>query len=433
MNEARGLLGIVLLCLVAWTLSSNRRRIPWKTVIGGLALQWLVAMLVLKTEWGRAFFEGIATGVTVILKGADQGAQFVFGPLAGDHPLVEWKAVAGIKIVSTIIVVATLASLGYHYGILQRVIQALAWLMTRVLGVTGPESLSGAANVFVGQTEAPFLVRPFLPTMTQSELMAIMTGGFATISAGVMAYYVSVLGIDHLGNPDPIREVVMARHLLTASIMSAPAAFVMAKIMVPPGDEARKLIGSLSLPPRETRNGLDAATHGASEGMKLAINVVAMLIGFIALIAILNAILAAVGRTELVNPLVAKLGLTHLDLDGLLGLAFSPVAWCNGVEPGDCRLFGSLLGKAMATNEMIAYGSMAQIIRDQTMSERSIIMATYSLCGFANLGSIGIQIGGIGSLVPQRRGDLVRLGGRAMLGGAMACWMTGAIAGILIG
>lgn len=432
MSGMRGLLGIFVLCLLAWLMSSNRRRIPWKTVVGGLALQWLLAFLVLRTEWGRAFFDGIASLVTVILRGADEGAKFVFGPLAGDHSSVAWKAIAGIKIMTTIIVVACLSSLGYHYGILQRVVQGLAWVMTRVLGVTGPESLSGAANVFVGQTEAPFLVRPFLATMSRSELMAIMTGGFATISAGVMAYYVSLLGVDSAGNANDERMVTMARHLLTASLMSAPAAFVMAKIMVPPGDEARPSNSTALVVPIQTKNGIDAATHGASEGMKLAINVIAMLVAFIALIKIVNIGLGAFGRLELISPLVARLGMTQLDLDGILGLVLSPIAWCNGVESADCRTFGGLIGKAVATNEMIAYGSLSELIQKDGMSPRSILIATYSMCGFANLGSIGIQIGGIGALAPERRSDLVSLGPRAMMGGAMACWMTGAIAGMFV-
>lgn len=432
MIAARGAIGILSLCLLAWLMSSDRRRIPWKTVLGGMALQWALALLVLKTKTGEAFFDGLGSIVATILLGADAGASFVFGPLAGDHEAVAWKAVAGIKIMTTIVAVATLASLGYHYGILQRVVRVMAKIMTRALGVTGAESLSGAANVFLGQTEAPFLVRPLLPTMTRSELMAIMTGGFATISAGVMAYYVTVLGVDANGLPDQGRIEMMARHLLTASLMSAPAAFVMAKIMVPPGDEARPDHAIPEIPPRTTSNGLDAATTGATEGMKLAINVIAMLIAFIALIKVLNIGLSWLGRTALPAPMVAWMGLSELNLDGLMGLVFAPIAWLNGVEWVDCRSFGGLMGTAMATNEMIAYGSLSLLSRGGEMSERSVVMATYSLCGFANLGSIGIQIGGIGSLVPERRRDLVQLGFRAMLGGAMACWSTGAIAGMLI-
>lgn len=432
MTQARGILGILALILIAWLLSSNRRRFPVKTVVGGLALQWALALLVLKTKPGKAFFEGLGNIVSVVLRAADEGAHFVFGPLAGSNPAVTWSAVAGIKIMTTIIIVATLSSIGYHYGILQRVVRGMAWVMTRALGVTGAESLAGAANVFLGQTEAPLLVRPFLSTLTRSELMAVMTGGFATISAGVMAYYVSVLGIDPAGHLDEARRIAMAGHLLTASLMSAPAAFIMAKIMIPPGEEARPTHGPAATAPVETLNGIDAATTGAAEGMKLAINVLAMLIAFVALIAVLDSALAALGRWSLLAPLVHAGGMKELSLDGILGLIFSPIAYLNGVDASDCRAFGGLLGKAMATNEMIAYGSLSELIKSGGISQRSIVMATYSLCGFANFSSIGIQIGGIGALAPNRRPDLVRLGPRAMLAGAMASWMTGCIAGVLI-
>ncbi len=427
MESYRGLIGIVVLIILAWLLSSDRWHFPWKTVIGGLALQWVLALVVLKTDTGREFFDGIGHVVTIILYGADQGAKFVFGPLAGNNPAVTWSAVAGIKITSTIIFVAVLSSIGYHCGILQRVVAVMAWVMARVLGTTGAESLSGAANVFLGQTEAPLLVRPFLSGMTRSELMAVMTGGFATIAAGVMAVYV-----DMLGQGDPAKSVAMARHLMTASLMSAPAAFIMAKIMIPEREISQTKSGVQIKVERQTHNLVDAAATGASEGMKLAINVLAMLIAFIALIAVVDAGLVALGRWSVMSPLVAGMGLERLDLDNLLGLIFSPVAYLNGVESADCRAFGGLLGKAMATNEMIAYGSLADMVRNGTISQRTIVIATYSLCGFANFSSIGIQIGGIGSLAPDRRADLVRLGPRAMLAGAMACWMTGCIAGILV-
>lgn len=423
---ARGLLGIVVLVGLAWLLSSDRRRFPWKLVIGGLVLQWVLAWAVLRTDTGQAIFDGIGRVVTAILFGADQGAKFVFGPLAGDHPDVAWMAVAGIKIMTTIIIVATISSIGYHYGVLQRVVTAMAWVMRRTMGVSGAESLSGAANVFFGQTEAPLLVRPYISGMTQSELMALMTGGFATVAAGVMAVYVSILAGDNAE-----RAVTIARHLLTASLMSAPAAFVMAKVMIPERDSSRIAeVAKVSLA-RETKSLVDAITHGAGQGMTLAINVIAMLIAFIALIAIVDKGLIALGGLSFVTPLVERMGLEQLDLNGILGLIFSPIAWLIGVDGGDCRTFGGLLGKAMATNELIAYGSLSEIIQSKAMSERSILLATYCLCGFANISSIGIQIGGIGGLAPDRRDDLVRLGPRAMLGGAMACWTTGCIAGVL--
>jgi CNT family concentrative nucleoside transporter len=426
MSIARGLLGIVVLIGLAWLLSSDRRRFPWKLVLGGLLLQWLLAWIVLRTQTGEAIFDGVGRVVTTILYGADQGAAFVFGPLAGSHPDVAWPAIVGIKIMTTIIIVATLSAVGYHYGILQRAVAGMAWVMKRAMGVSGAESLAGAANVFFGQTEAPLLVRPYISRMTQSELMALMTGGFATVAAGVMAVYVSMLSGD-----DAELAVRTARHLLTACLMSAPAAFVMAKVMVPERQTSETAGTARVGLERETKSLVDAITHGASQGMKLAINVLAMLIAFIALIAIVDAALIALGNWSLIAPTVQRLGLEQLDLDGILGLLFSPIAWLIGVDGADCRTFGSLLGKAMAANELIAYGDLGRIVTEAGMSERSILLATYSLCGFANISSIGIQIGGIGGLAPDRRDDLVRLGPRAMLGGAMACWTTGCIAGVL--
>ena len=423
---ARGLLGILTLVGLAWLLSSDRRRFPWKIVIAGLALQWAVALVVLRTDAGEAVFDAIARLVTTVLHGADAGAAFVFGPLAGNDPAVGWSAIVGIKITTTIIIVAAISSIGYHYGVLQRAVAGMAWVMKRFMGLSGAESLAGAANVFFGQTEAPLLVQPYISGMTRSELMALMTGGFATVAAGVLAVYV-----DMLGGKDPARSVAVARHLLTASLMSAPAAFVMAKVMIPereqPATAGRASVSSQ----RETRSFIDAVTAGASQGMKLAINVLAMLIAFIALITIVDAVLTAVGRWSLIAPMVHSLGMKQLNLDSILGLIFSPVAWLIGVDGGDCRSFGGLLGKAMATNELIAYQSLAEMLRQGSMSKRSILMAMYCLCGFANFSSIGIQIGGIGGLAPDRRSDLVRLGPRAMLGGAMGCWMTGCIAGVI--
>jgi concentrative nucleoside transporter, CNT family len=427
MGHARGLLGIVVVLEIAWLMSSDRRRFPWKVVIVGLGLQWALALLVLRTNPGRAFFDAVGHLVTVVLRGADEGARFVFGPLAGSHPDVAWQAIAGIKIMTTIIVVATLSTMGYHYGILQRVVTAVAWVMRRAMGTSGAESLSCGANVFLGQTEAPLLIRPYISKMTRSELMAVMTGGFATVAAGVMAVYIGMLG-----GGDAERSVLVARHLLTASLMSAPAALVMAKIMVPERNTPLTSGAAPVVLERETTGLLDAITRGASQGMTLAINVIAMLLAFIALVAILDVGLVAVGRLSFVAPLVARAGMEQLDLTHILGLLFSPVAWLLGADAADCRTFGSVLGKAMATNEMLAYGQLADIVHDGGMSQRSINMAIYSICGFANFSSIGIQIGGIGSLAPDRRGDLVQLGFRAMLGGAMACWCTGCIAGVLI-
>ncbi len=427
-HAARGMLGIAGLILLAWLLSLDRRRFPWKIVIAGLALQWALALVILRTDAGRFVFDGIAHAVTTVLHGAQAGAAFLFTPFDGTHHEMPWFANVGVTIMTTIILVATISAIGYHYGILQRVVAAMAWVMRRAMGVSGAESLAAAANVFFGQTEAPLLVKPYIAGMTRSELMSLMTVGFATVAAGVMAVYVNILS-----GGDEDRGIAVARHLLTACLMSAPAAFVMAKVMVPERDTPETSDSAKVVMTRETKNLIDATTAGASQGMKLAINVMAMLVAFIALVAILDAVLVWLGQSSLMAPAVQAMGLEQLDLDGLLGLAFSPVAWLIGVETDDCREFGSLLGKAMATNELIAYKSLAEMIAGETMSERSTLMATYSLCGFANISSIGIQIGGIGGLVPSRRDDLIRLGPRAMLGGAMGCWMTGCIAGVLAG
>lgn len=427
MAAVRGIIGLAALIGLAWLLSSDKRRFPWRLVIVGIVMQWVLAWLVLRTEIGRSFFDLLGRFVTLILEGADAGASFVFGPLAGNNSSVAWAAIAGIKIMTTIIVVASLSSIGYHYGILQRVVSGLASIMKRAMGVSGAESLAGAANVFFGQTEAPLMVRPYISGMTQSELMALMTGGFATVASGVLAVYVIVLAGD-----DHERAVQTARHLLTASLMSAPAAFVMAKVMIPETGVPQTL-GSVKLElKRETHSLVDAVTQGASSGMSLAINVLAMLIAFIALIAILDSILVTIGNLSFVAPLVHGAGLARLDLNGVLGLLFWPIAWAIGVEPSDCRTFAGLLGQAMATNELIAYSSLGKLIHAGGMTQRSLLMATYSICGFANVSSIGIQIGGIGVMAPDRRRDLVELGPRAMLGGAMACWSTGCIAGIFL-
>lgn len=438
---ARGLLGMGMLLLIAWLLSSNRRNFPIKIVAGGLALQLMLAFLVLQTEWGRWPFDLIGRGVTAILAGCDAAAKFVFGPLAGSDPAVAWPAIAGIKIISTIIVFSTLSAIGYHFGVLQRVVAVMAALLTRVLGVSGAESLSGAANVFLGQTEAPFIVRPYLAGMTRSELMAVMTGGFATIAAGVMAVYIDFLSVGLGGAKDPEHAIGVARHFLTASLMSAPAAFVMAKIMLPETEKAATA-GQVKIEKLiDSRNALDAATIGASQGMTLAINVIAMLIAFTALVYVIDASLRSLGQALLPKLVAASTlaawnlvdarGVSTLSLQYVLGLLFSPLAYLIGVDAADRRAFGSLLGMAMATNEFLAYSSLSEMIRNGQVSERTVRLATYSLCGFANFASMGIQVAGIGSLAPTRRNDLVELAPRAMLGGAMASWMTGCIAGML--
>ncbi len=426
MAVVRGIAGTIVLVVVAWLLSSNRRRFPVRTVVGGLALQWLLALVVLRTDLGRDMFSAVATLVTIILDCTTVGARFVLGNLVEVRE-DGWGFVFAARVLPSIIVFSALSALGYHFGVLQLAVRAIAKVMIRAMGVSGAESMSAAGNIFLGQTEAPLLVRPYIPGMTDSELMAIMVGGFATVAGGVLASYVAILGGD-----DPVRQVEVARHFLTASLMSAPASLVIAKVMLPE-TETPQTAGVVRLNvERTTRNLVHAAASGASDGLKLALNVGAMLIVFLALIAMLDKLLIWVGGFGAVQPVVEWIGLARLDLAGVLGLVFSPVAYLIGAEPGECQAFGSLLGKAMATNEFVAYLSLADLAQSGAISERTARLAVYSLCGFANLSSVAIQIAGIGGMAPERRADLARLGLRAMLAGAMACWMTGCIAGLLI-
>jgi CNT family concentrative nucleoside transporter len=428
MQVFRGVLGLAVIIGLAWLLSSSKRRFPLKVVIGGLVLQLILALLVLKTQAGHAVFQAIGHFIDLILVSADAGAGFVFGPLATMTPLV-----VGIKIMSTIIVCSVLSAVGYHYGILQRVVGGMARVVTRVLGVSGAEGLAGAANVFLGQTEAPLLVRPYIAGMTRSELMALMTCGFANIAIGVMVVYVDMLGIDVGGAKSEFARTLAARNLLTGSLMSIPAAFIMAKIMVPETETPATAGRVTTTVKPETRNGLDAATTGASDGMTLAINVLAMLIAFIALIKLVNVGLFALGQLSSIAPLVSAAGMTELSLEQIVGRLFAPIAFFIGVRGEDLQAVGSLLGTAMIANEYVAYASLAEMIKNGTIDPRSTQLSMYALCGFANLGSIGIQIAGIGVMAPSRRGDLAALAPRAMLGGAMSTWMTGCVAGMLIG
>ncbi|MFQ5489460.1 MAG: NupC/NupG family nucleoside CNT transporter [Phycisphaerae bacterium] len=421
----RVILGTSLLIGIAWLLSSHRGRFPWRTVIGGLSLQWVLGLAVLRTDLGQTVFGLLAGVVTALLDATTEGARFVLGNLV-DIQQDSWGVVFAAVVLPSIIVFSSLSALGYHLGVLQICVRAMAKVMSKLMGISGAESLSAAANVFLGQTEAPLLVRPYIPKMTDSELMALMVGGFATVSAGVMASYVAILGGD-----DPTLRLEIARHFMTAVLMSAPASFVIAKIMVPETEQPQTA-GQVRLHvERKTANVVHAAAVGASDGLKLALNVGAMLIAFIALIAVLDKLLMFVGQMSWMQPVLDTVGLEKLDLAGVLGLLFAPFAYIIGADWDQCRVLGGLLGKAMATNEFLAYMSLADMLRDGVISERTLRLATYSLCGFANFSSIAIQIAGIGAMAPDRRADLARLGPRAMLGGAMACWMTGCIAGVL--
>jgi CNT family concentrative nucleoside transporter len=413
MTHLAGVLGIAAFLGIAVLLSDNRRAIPWRTVAAGLVLQLLAGLLILKTAPGRAFFEFFGGAFNTLLGFVAEGAAMVFGPLANQDALAKGLALPSgfvflIVIPSTIIVVSALSAALYHYGLLQRVVRGAAWVMRRVMRTSGSETLSAAANIFMGQTEAPLVVKPYLAGMTRSELLALMTGGMATIAGGVMAAYVS-FGID-------------AGHLLTASVMNAPVALAIAKVMTPETQPSQTAAGASTDVTRDTANGLDALCRGAGDGAMLSINVVAMLIAFVATVALVNFLLgAALGLfgVGVESPLQAALGWLN-----------APFAWLMGVPWGDCRAVGALLGERIVLNEFVGYFNL-QSQRD-ALDPRSVTIATYALCGFANFASIAIQIGGIGALAPSRRGDLARLGVRAMIGGLLACYVTACLAGILV-
>jgi concentrative nucleoside transporter, CNT family len=414
MERIISVLGLAVFVAGAWALSLDRKRFPWSTVAAGLTLQFVFAFLVLRTATGQAVFKWLDKAVDKLLSFSDKGVSMVFGPLADKALLTaKWGPdnafIFVVTVTGTIIIVSALSSLLYHYGILQRVVRGVAWVMRKVMGTSGSESLAAAANIFMGQTEAPLVVKPYLARMTKSELMALMVPGFASIAGGVLAAYVS-FGID-------------AGHLLTASLMSAPAALMMAKIIVPETDPSETSQGANAQIECESANGIDAICIGATEGMKLAINVMGMLIAFVALVALFNYTLSYGLRFFGVQ--------NAAPLQTVLGWVNAPFAWVMGVPWKDCGIVGGILGERVVLNEFIGYLSLAKA--KDAIDPRSFTIATYALCGFANFGSIAIQIGGVGALVPERRADLAALGLRAMIGGLLACYCTACIAGLLAG
>ncbi|RMG32840.1 MAG: NupC/NupG family nucleoside CNT transporter [Planctomycetota bacterium] len=406
MEHLQGLIGVLVLLGIAFALSENRRAIRWRVVLWGMALQAVFALLILRTQGGRAFFAAVDGAIRALLGFSYEGAEFVFksfGKQEIEGPLQNFA----FTVLPTIIFFSALMAMLYHVGLMQLVIGAIAWLMRRTMKTSGAETMSAAANIFVGQTEAPLMVRPFVPDMTRSELMAIMTCGFATVAGGVMAMYVGLL-----------KDVIpgIAGHLMAASIMSAPAGLVIAKIMVPETGQP-KTSGDLPIEvPRPDANLLEALGRGATEGMQLLLNVAAMLIAFVGILAMLN----------------AGLGLAGTSLQELFGVVFRPLAWCMGAPWDEADELGRLMGEKIVLTELIAYGSLRELAAsDQQLSPRTAVIASYALCGFANFASIGIQIGGIGGMAPSRRSDLAELGLRAMFAGALASWLTAALAGIL--
>ena len=426
--------GLLVMIGLGWACSTNRRRVPWGLVAKGTLLQFVFAWLVLKTEAGKAFFDGAGRAIQFVLDASKAGTSLVFGSLAGEE---QFGFVFFIHVTGTIILVSALMSALYYLGVMQWVVWAMAKLMQVVMGTSGSESLAAAANVFVGQTEAPLVIKPYLPRMTQSEIMALMTGGMATIAGGVMAAYAGMLknaGFDR-----------GAGDLLAASIMSAPASLVMAKIMVPEREESETRGDCRVRLEREGTNLLDGICIGAADGMKLAMNVMAMLIAFTALVFLANAMLGSFGGWLAAHLYPDSLldstttapwfcqELQLLSLERIVGWFFRPLALAMGVEWDDVPAVAAILGKRTILNEFLAYQDLSAVLHSATpISPRSASITIYALCGFANFASIAIQIGGIGSLVPARRADLARYGLRAMIGGTLASYMTANIAGALL-
>ncbi len=425
----RGLVGLMFLVLMGYLLSSNRRRIDWRLVGTGLILQLVFALLVLKVDRVAMGFDWLSQQVVTFLNFSEKGAEFLFGGLVNNQSTFGY--IFAFKVLPTVVFFSAFTSVLYYFGIIQRVIKGFAWVMSRTMRLSGAESLAAAANIFIGQTEAPLVVKPYLDKMTKSELMCLMVGGMATIAGGVLAAYIAFLG-----GSSEAEKVYFAKHLLTASIMSAPAAIVIAKMLYP---ETEKVDRKLDISREKIGvNVLDAIAKGTTDGLKLAINVGAMLLVFTALIAVFNWITVDwIGGPTGLNEQISEQTdgrYTGLSLQYILGNLFAPVAWIIGVPAADIVAVGQLLGEKTILNEFFAYASLSDLKNSGILtSNRSIVIATYSLCGFANFASIGIQIGGIGGLAPSQQSNLAKFGIKALIGGTIAALMTATIAGMLIG
>ena len=406
MGSLLGILGLFTLLSIALLLSENRSAINIKTVLYGLIFQLIFALFILKTPFGAPIFSFLDKSINILIGFSSSGSDFLFKSYidgVGFHPgLINFA----FSTLPTIIFFSSLVAVLYHFGILQAIIKFIARRMQLTLGTSGSETLSVAGNIFLGQTESPLMVRPFVSKMTKSELMAVMTGGFATVSGGVLAIYVSWL-TDIQG---------IAGHLLAASVMSAPAALVVAKIIYPETEESQTM-GDVNVNIEQTNiNAMEALSNGATDGLKLAANIAAMLIAFISFVAMVNYFLSFGGTS----------------MEEIFGIIFRPLAWTMGIPWNEAQLVGMLMGKKIVLTELVAYGDLQNLIRDGMISERSAIISTYALCGFSNFASIGIQLGGIGAMAPERKKDLAKLVTKAMFGGAIASWLTATIAGLLL-
>ncbi len=406
MDHYKGILGILTLLVIAFAISNNRNKINFRTIFWGLGLQFIFAVFILKTPIGKPIFSFLDKIITRLISFSDAGSDFLFTSYVTDVGLHPALLNFAFRLLPTIIFFSSLMAVLYHFGIIQIIVKWIAKLMQKTMHTSGAETLSVSANIFVGQTEAPLMVRPFISQMTKSELMVVMVGGFATVAGGVLAIYVK-----WLSNIPGI-----AGHLLAASVMSAPAAVVVSKIIYPEVEKS-KTSGDMNIEIKnENSNAMEALGDGASDGLKLAANVGAMLVAFISIVALLNYIFGIFGTS----------------IEQILSIIFKPLAWTMGIPWAEAGYVGTLMGEKIVFTELIAFGDLQSMISKNQLSERSAIIASYALCGFANFGSIGIQLGGIGGIAPQRKKEIAKLITKAMIGGALASWLTASVAGILI-
>ncbi|MFM1876272.1 MAG: hypothetical protein RL266_2009 [Bacteroidota bacterium] len=428
LSIGRGLVGVLVLVAIGYLFSADRRSINWKLIGIGLFIQLVLAIGILKISWIQTGFDVVGQGFVKLISFTDFGTDFLFSSFVTGSSEAAVISFA-FRILPTIVFFSALTSLLYYIGLLQKVVYVFAWVMKKTMKLSGAESLAAAGNIFLGQTESPFLIKPYLDNMTKSEIMCLMTGGMATIAGGVLAAY-----IGFLGGEDPVEQVLFAKHLLAASVMSAPAAVVAAKLLIPEKEEfdenmeiSKEKMGA---------NVLEAVANGTSDGVKLAVNVGAMLLVFTAFVYMGNWILRDLigGPTGLNDIIASTTGYDGLSFQFLVGYTFAPIAWLMGVPTSDIFLVGQLLGEKTILNEFYAYKTLGEMkFSGMFSSEKSMIMATYILCGFSNFASIGIQIGGIGTLIPNRKGLLSKLGLRALLGGTLACLFTAVLVGMFLG
>lgn len=422
----RGVIGLVFLLLICYLLSNDRKNINWRLVIAGVFLQVILAILMLQVPIVRMFFEIIVNFFVMMIDAVEEASIFLFGDLARPEKTFGFA----FTVLPTIIFFSALSSLLYYLGILQKVVFGFAWMMNRLMELSGRESLAAAANVFIGQTEAPLVIKPYLEKMTRSEIMCLMTGGMATIAGGVFGAYLSMLGGD-----SPAEKATFGMHLLTASIISAPAAIVAAKMLIP--EEINNQVDrNVDVPSSEAgSNVLEALTNGTTDGLKLAVNVGAMLLTFMAFVFLINHVLGWTGDIVHLNEYITNVtdgSYNRLSLEYIFGILFSPVSWLIGVPGQDIVAVGQMLGEKTILNEFFGYLTLSEMKTADVLQEKSIIIATYALCGFANFASIGIQIGGIGAIAPGQKKNLTQLGLISLVGGTVACLLTATIAGVIV-